>query len=42
MWTINFKAIPDLCREQGRTITIIDEIKENIHISKVKVVPKDR
>ena len=38
MQTINFKAIPDLCREQGRTITI-DEIKEKIHISKAKVVP---
>ena len=40
MRTINFKAIPDLCREQGRTITI-DEIKEKIHISKANVVPKD-
>ena len=41
MRTINFKAFPDLCREQGKTITI-DEIKEKIHISKAKVVPKDR
>ena len=41
MRSINFKAIPDLCREQGRTITI-DEIKGKIHISKAKVVPKDR
>ena len=39
MRTINFKAIPDLCREQGRTKTI-DEIKEKIHISKANVVPK--
>ena len=41
MRTINFKATPDLCREQGRTITV-DEIKEKIHISKAKVVPKER
>ena len=41
MRTINFKAIPDLCREQGRKITI-DEIKEKLYISKAKVVPKDR
>ena len=40
MRTINFKVMPDLCREQGRTITI-DEIKEKIQISKVNVVPKD-
>ena len=38
--TINSKAFPDFCREQGRTITI-DEIKEKMHISKANVVPKD-
>ena len=41
MWTINFKAFPDHCGEQGKTITIY-EINEKIHISKAKVVPKDR
>ncbi|KAH3695124.1 hypothetical protein DPMN_082580 [Dreissena polymorpha] len=40
MRTMNLKAIPDLCREQGRTKTI-DEIKGNIHISRANVIPKD-
>ncbi|KAH3712099.1 hypothetical protein DPMN_071778 [Dreissena polymorpha] len=40
MGTSNFKAIPDLCREQGRTITI-DDIKGSIHISRANVIPKD-
>ncbi|KAH3804189.1 hypothetical protein DPMN_132471 [Dreissena polymorpha] len=40
MRTIIFKAIPDLCREQGRTITI-DDIKGNIHISRANGIPKD-
>ncbi|KAH3885603.1 hypothetical protein DPMN_009598 [Dreissena polymorpha] len=39
MRTIKFKAIPDLYREQGRTITI-DEIKGYIHISRANVIPK--
>lgn len=36
----NFKVIPDLCREQGREITIKSE-EEKIHISRTNVVPKD-
>jgi len=27
--TLNFKVIPDFCREQGRTITINDRGKRN-------------
>ena len=38
--TLNFKIIPELCREQGRTITINDE-RETIHVSKPNVIPKD-
>ena len=34
------RLVPELCREQGRTITI-DSTREQIHISKANVVPKD-
>lgn len=38
--TLNFKIIPELWREQGRTITINNE-GEMIHVSKPNVVPKE-
>ena len=38
--TKNFKVVPEICREQGRTITI-NETKDSIHVSKAGVLPKD-
>ena len=38
--TLNFKIIPELCREQCRTITINKE-SETIHVSKPNVIPKE-
>ena len=37
---MNFKIIPELCKEQCRTITINKE-SETIHVSKPNVVPKE-
>ena len=38
--TLNIKIIPELCREQCRTITI-NKDSEKIHVSKPNVVPKE-
>ena len=38
--TLNFKVIPELCREQGREITLNENIG-TIHDSKPNRVPKD-
>ena len=38
--TINFKVIPDICREQGRTITN-NKKEKKIHFCRCNVIPKE-
>jgi hypothetical protein len=38
--TLNFKVVPELCREQGRVITLNSET-ERVHVSRASVIPKD-
>ena len=38
--TLNFNVIPELCREQGREITINENIG-TVHVSKPNKIPKD-
>jgi len=36
----NFKIIPEICRQQGRTVTVNDKY-EKIHVSRPNTIPKD-
>jgi hypothetical protein len=36
----NFKIIPEICRQQGRSITV-NKTRETIHISRCNTVAKD-
>ena len=38
--SISYKVIPDLCREQGRVITL-NEAEQKLHVSKPNTLPKD-
>ena len=37
---VSFKVIPELCREQGRLITL-NETENKIHVSRPNLIPKD-